>query len=456
MANLVSTKLGLLILSLLLFNCKSKDQVDILIQEPIEIFTNDYLGKKLLIKDFNVDNAKIETPADTNSDDNYFIITLPEGYKDNFIIPTINLSNKAQQISPKSGEKIIFEGRSPIEYTVITKDSQIVKFKVIVVKEEQLEAELLTKEWVIKRLVFDDVITIRVKNTGTYQGLILNIYDEKGILVQSGGSLYDSSGICNFRIESLFRKGNFKLVLIAAENYLKNKRKSAEFFLTVKNGDKAITKIYSGNPFENGGFNKVWSKNEINEIKGLNFDANKTYSVVFVNDFLSYPIILTPKFIDENTLSLQIPNHIKALSCGIYLKENENIIDDVDGAIVDDFSQYIKSCQFSTNFERGSEYFLKRTQPFTFEKSQAFGAYYVVSFGDFIKESYARGGLKLINVDNREEFLLEGKFMGGIWDASASYWSFTIPENVPKGFYEVYGINPQVNSGRYWRKLEVK
>jgi len=158
--------------------------------------------------------------------------------------------------------------------------------------------------------------------------------------------------------------------------------------------------------------------------------------------------------IDENTLSIIIPNYIDTVQYDVLLKENEDLITERDA--------YVKSTPFN-NF-RGCSFYetenswiqISNLKPLSFFKNEVFGAYYVVGYGNKPLEAYKNGDLKLISVNDRREYLLKGKLVTNIWDGAASLWSFSIPENVPKGFYEVYAINEQINPERYWRKLEVK
>lgn len=135
MRNITRIKLVILFLGLMLFNCKTKDEV--VNPSPLATLTNGYLGNKLSIKDFSFPNSTIKVPLEYIPQENYIILTLPEDFKGNLIAPTINLNDDAIQISPKSAENVDFEGRRAIEYTVTKKDGQSVKFKLYVVRQDK-------------------------------------------------------------------------------------------------------------------------------------------------------------------------------------------------------------------------------------------------------------------------------------------------------------------------------
>lgn len=444
------------LLALTLWGCKTNEKIT-----PLpDTITDDYLG----IKDFKVNNAIVKNLSpDKSAITDYLVVVLPETYLEDFITPTITLNVEVQSISPKSDEKIYFEGKEAVEYTVTKKDGQLVKFKLYVYRKGKIGAELFTKE--IKLNSRDDnYIRFRLKNIGTLgnpsgsygQGNIpiIKVFNSNNKEIFSSWVLVNGNDTTTTFISSsnyeFLKKGDFKVSFSMNDDTLFGKtRKSDVFSFKIVNGEKAFISPSSS-------FERAWLLNTDNLIKGVNFDARKKYEIIFENEYLSSPIILTPKVVDENNLSVKIPSNIDTLQCFITLKENENVMAEADGAIILNRQDFIKNCEFSTNYERGYQSFIKKNQPFIFDKRQDFGAYYVVSYGYNAKEAYSKGGLKLINLASKKEYNLNGNFVGCIWDCSASYWSFTIDESIPKGLYEVYGINPQVNAGRYWRKLEVK
>ena len=464
------THINLTILLFAIFflsNCKSKEQN--IAPYSSEALTENYLTSKLSIKDFSFSKSLIKVPVGYIPEEDFIILTLPEEFKGDFITPTINLTDKATQISPKSGEKVFFDGKRPVEYTVTKKDGQTVKFNLYVIRQDKLDIEVFTKEIKLKSRE-STYIQFKIKNLGTNGSpllvnaqhfnqsnyLTLKIFNSDNKLIFSKWTPVNGVDTTSVFISNesnryeFLKNGSFTMSFSVNEDTLLGKaRKSDIFSFKIANGEKAFISPFST-------FEGAWLLNADNIIKGVNFDSKKKYEITFENEFLSSPISVSPKIIDENTLSVKFPDNIDTLQCWITLKEENKIVAETDGAIVLKQESFTKNCQFSTNYEKGWLYFLKKEQPFTFQRNQAFGAYYVVSYGRDVKEAYAKGVLKLINVDTKQDFILKGNFVGCIWDCSASYWSFSIPDNVPKGFYEVYGINPQVNANRYWRKLEVK
>ena len=166
-------------------------------------------------------------------------------------------------------------------------------------------------------------------------------------------------------------------------------------------------------------------------------------------------MILIPKYIDENSLSLTIPTNADTVQYRVLLKENEDIITDNEGFVKNVLMiPYYRGCEFYKT--ENSWIHIGNSEPLSFFKNEVFGAYSVFGYGNILSEAYTKGDLKLIGVSDKKEYLIKGKLISNIWDGGESLWSFKIPESVPKGFYEVYGINSQLDPSRYWRKLEVK
>ncbi len=446
----------LLFLSILLYGCNPK--------QPLitpDSLTRDYLRNNFSIKDFSFQNAVVNVTSEYSPQENYIVLTLPEDFKGDFITPTINLNDDASKISPKSGERVFFEGKEAIEYIVTKKNGQLVTFKLYVVRQDKLDVEVFTKEIKLSHRE-SPYIQFRIKNIGTISSPPINgtvkipairIFDSNKQQIYFSGVNVNSNDTISAYISNsnngytFLKKGEFTVSFSMNEDTLFGKtRKSDISNFKIVNGENELIST----------FERAWSLNSDNIIKGVNFDSKKNYKVIFENEFLNAPITISPKFIDENTLSVKIPNNIDTLQCWITFKESEKIIAEADGAITNNPKYFIKNCQFSTNYEIGFQSFIKKEQSFSFQKNKAFGAYFVVSYGNNSNDAYNKGDLKLVNIDTRNEFVLKGKIVRCIWDCTASYWSFSVPDDVPKGFYEVYGINPQVNAGRYWRKLEVK
>ena len=440
---------------LTLWGCKTNEKT---VPPSSESLMSDRLG----IKDFTVKDAIVKSSSiDRNIVTDYLLVLLPEGYSEDFIIPSITLGAEVQSISPKSGEKIDFERKSAVEYTITKKDGQIVKFELYVYRQGKIDAEVFTKEIKLDSMN-NRYVKFRLKNIGTL-GNPSGIYSKGNIPIikvfNSNNKEIFSSWVTTYGNDTtnvfisgydFLKKGDFKMSFSINEDTLLGKnRKSDVFSVKVVNGQKAFISPYSS-------IERVWVLNTDYLIKGVNFDTRKKYEIVFENEYLDAPIILNLKVIDENNLSVRLPNNIDTLQCFITLRENGNVIAEADGAIVLNRKGFTKNCEFSTDYGAGYKSFIKKNQPFTFNRGQAFGAYYVIDYGSGANGAHSKGGLKLINLTSKKEYNIDGKLIRCVWDCSASYWSFTIDENVPQGLYEVYGINEQINAGRYWRKLEVK
>ena len=444
---------------LTLWGCKTNEKT---VPPSPESLMNDYLG----IRDFTVKDAIVKSSSPrTNIVTDYLIVLLPEGYSEDFIIPSITLGAEVQSISPKSGEKIDFERKSAVEYTVTKKDGQIVKFKLYVYRQGKINAEVFTKEIKLTSMS-NGYVKFRLKNIGTLgnplgiygksNSPIVKVFDLNNKEIFSSRVIPNGNDTITIPIsksdDDFLKKGDFTMSFSMNEDTLLGKNRTSDVFTfkILKVEDIFIS------PNTYGSLERGWMLNTDYFIKGVKFDTRKKYEIVFENEYLDAPIILNPKVIDENNLLVRLPDNTDTLQCFITLRENENVIAEGNGAIILNRKGFTRNCEFSTDYETGYKSFIKKNQPFTFNRGQAFGAYYVINHGGDSNGAHSKGGLKLINLISKKEYNIDGKLIRCIWDCSASYWSFTIDENVPQGLYEVYAINEQINAGRYWRKLEVK
>jgi hypothetical protein len=447
---------------ILFSGCKSKEQNIAPITIAPIIFN--YLEDRLSIKNFTIKNAKIEFPKESNSQTNFLILTLPEDYKEDFIIPEINLLGYAKEISPKSGEKVFFEGKKAIEYTLTKIDGSQIKFLVYVKRQGSIDVELFTKE-IILNSDLKLSIKLKVKNVGTVgtdnayssNGIpLLKIYDSDKKEVYSSWNLeikgdtaslnlLNSYNMVNPKGYNFLKKGNYTVKVVIDTDSV-NTRKSSEYNLNIVNGNKSF--IYPSNSFS-----YIWIINTDMEIKGVNFDKNKSYKLYFESDFTT-PILLSTKYIDENTLTAKIPNDIDESQYKISFQENDITVINQKGFVAEKPFDILNSINFYR--AENSWSLIDEKSPFTISKNQVFG-YAVYGYGVNLGEAYTKGDLKLVDIKNRKTYVLEGKLIRGIWGGIASIWTFNLSENnIPQGFYEIYILNGQYNTSRYFRKLEVK
>jgi hypothetical protein len=436
----------LIVLSLILIIGGCKDKV----LNPIT--NNPISDGRITIKEFSIENGVKALIEESNSGgENKLILTLPSNYPLDYVTPNIVVSESTKEITPKSGERVLFEGQQPIYYKLLDKEGNYQNFFLYVRRTEKLEVKTITKEWIFDKIDQMGYVKLQIEATlgkmGTYNGgTYLVFLDKFGNKVnQLGGyqsldvtsTIYNNNS--NYNGTNPFPKaGEYKIKI--SDGY----RESDLFPFSIKNGDVAlIPKAYLYPRF---------IRNQKVSIQGFNFMSKNKYSIIFKNDFIDSPIKVPLEFIDENTLSIFIPSSFEDNDYDVDFFENDIVIDSKipDGIAVrtDDFNQYnIKIFQGSNNGAVTNllpqDFYLKGEEINSF----------IICCGGQLKGSQYE--LKLVNTDSKKVYKLAGekKSLG----ASGNSWvSFTITDNVPKGNYEVYGIMDGNESLRYRKKIEIK
>lgn len=455
MKNLLHMNLAILLfLSIVLSNCKSKEQITPNIEDPISF---SYLAYNLSIKDFTVKNSIIKTPTNVNDPkiENAITVLLPEDYQEDFIVPEITLNGYAKDISPKSGEKVVFEGKEAIEYTVTKKDGTVVKFKLYVVRQDNINVEILTKELTLDSLRYRE-IKYRFLKTGTIDSpttsvpnnfYTYKIYNDAKKEVYNGADWANSKDTLSIKVENpyLIKSGNYSIIFTINESYQIGKpRKSNELNFNLKNGDKAYTYTLNYAPNK-----REFIKGFTFEMKGINFNPAKQYTIVFENDFKKQ-ITLLSKFIDENTLTFTTSYNLDADMYYVTFKENERSIYGMLGSINNPETELVGLWEPSFFVTPPIPIKYMSNNSLILSQNQKYGGFLVWNPSD-----YKAYDLKLIDLQTKQEYLIKSE---KIWEpvAFVSYSTFTIPESIPKGFYELYSVRENIVSQRYWRKLEVK
>ena len=376
---------------------------------------------------------------------NQIIIVLPETFTGDEIAPMIKLSDEIESITPKSGEKISFEGKPPVEYTITKKDGKTETYLLYVQRRGDLKVELLTKEIAI---VASGVNKIQFKllNMGTL------------LLPESGGSRfyvdlkasYDSNNarisFDNARYEDNkvtfeFYKAKTGKVSLKLSTFTPIIRESVALKATINRGNEIFINYFSG-----------LLKGNQNKIEGVNFNEQKQYKVRLESDFITPSPEFPLEFINENELRLSLPNSIENTGYNLLFFE--------DNILFNSFETIVKPSMdsdltvFPSFFMKVNDYqnFLEKsvitsTKNFKFSKSEPFYTYRR-NYGLF------NADLKLVNVTTKKEYNFVGEHIY-CCDGAFSFRKFILPDTFPLGDYEVYGVIKEVTSARYSQKIEV-
>ena len=431
----ITLKLIALSLILIIGGCESR------FYSPI-VIVND----RVTINEFSIENGvKATIEEGRNGNESKIILILPPDYQLDYIVPNIIVSDSTKGITPKSGEKVVFESQRPIEYRLFDNKGNAHYFYLYVRRADKLKVQLITKEWNLDKIDQNGYVKLEVEailgKVGTTNGTTLIFFDKLGNKVNQLNEYKPIPTITtnNFYINpsNPFPKaGEYKVKII------QGLRESDEFPFLIKNGNAAlIPKAYLYPRF---------LKNEKIIIKGFNFNQKNKYKVKFSNDFINSAIEVPFEFIDENSLSLYIPSSFEDSDYDVSFLENDVVIDSkiTQGMAVktNDNNQFnIQIAQISNN---GAVISLLPQDSYT--KGDEIKSF-TICCGQSLKGKIY--GLKLVNNNDIYKITGEIKFGG----ASGNSWiSFKINDNIPKGSYAVYGIVDDNESLRYRKKIEIK
>jgi hypothetical protein len=440
MKNLFSIQLILMLL--FMANCRKKDENLI----PQTVVTN----PSIPIKDFYLNTgvgSTISTVVFYDGDSvNQIIMVLPEKFVGDEITPIIKLAEEAESISPKSGEKVFFEGKPAIEYTLTKKDGKTEKYFLYVQRREELKVEMLTKEIAIDPFDYN-MLKVRIFNIGT-----LNTPNDPNGTLSFQIEPYSSDPKQRFQFSGIFRKepnGNIftvglkskkigKISLKVVAN-LPQSRKSNSLDLLLVRGEKSSITI----PFIS------FNMGSISYIDGINFDPLKKYTIRLTNDFLDKEFDYPLKYVDDVTLSFDITEKLANVGYRASFYEKDSLVFYSEITLKGNPQYFVP---FQTYFKKVSP-LNNYPQPYELNDKLTFKP-----GGDFIAFERAfstiKGDLKLINYETKKEFILKGE-PSYCCDGSITYRIFTLPETIPVGDYEIYGIIEGETSARYSRKLTI-
>ena len=382
---------------------------------------------------------------DNGLSQNQIIIVLPETFTGDEIVPMIKLSDDVESISPKSGEKISFEGRPPVEYTVTKKDGKTETYLLYVQRKGDLKIELLTKEISI---VASGVNKIQLKllNMGTlllpesggsrfYVDLKAS-YDNNNARISFDNARYEDN-----KITFEFYKAKTGKVSLKLSTFTPIIRESVTFNATINRGNEIFINYFS-----------ELLKDNQNKIEGINFNEKKQYKVRLESDFITPSLEFPLEFISENELRLSLPNSIENTGYNLLFFEDnilfnsfETIVKPSVGSDLTVFPSFFMMVNDYQNFLEKSV--ITSTENFKFSRSEPFYTYRR-NYGLF------NADLKLINTITRKEYNFVGEHIY-CCDGGFSFRKFILPDTFPLGDYEVYGVIKEVASARYSQKIEV-
>jgi len=405
----------------------------------------------LLITDFSL-NGDIKATIsnlelNNGTSQNQIIMVLPETFPGDEIAPIIKLSDEVESISPKSGEKVSFEGKPPVEYTLTKKDGKKEKYLLYVQRRGELKVELLTKEILIVPSGVNK-IQLRLLNIGTlllpeaggsriYARLKANYYDNNNnTAISFSDERYEDN-----KVTFEFYKAKTGKISLKVSAFSPIIRESVTLDALINKGDKIFV----------SGIEKILNDYQ-NKIEGINFDEKKTYKIRLENDFIKAPIELPLQFIDENELDFKLPNFLENTGYNCSIFEDNVSVYSQEAFIAPNYSSELTV--FPSFFMQVSDYqyfqekaFITSTNNFKFSRSEPFYTY---------RRSYglSNADLKMINITTKKEYNLLGEQIG-CCDGSFSFLKFTFPNTLTLGDYEVYGVIKGVSSTRYSKKIEV-
>ncbi len=423
-------------------NCRKKEDIVIPVTPPSSVVA-------LPIIDFSL-NTEIKATIsnlklDNERSQNQIVMVLPESFSKDEITPNIKLSDDVESISPKSGEKIFFEGKPPIEYTVTMKNGKTEKYFLYVQRKGELKVELLTKEISIVTSG-PNKIQFRLLNTGTL------------LLPESGGSRFyvginanyisDNTAI-DFRdtryetdtVTFYFYKAKTGKISLKLSSFTPIIRESATFDFSINKGNKIFIGYITG-----------ICNDCKNKIEGINFDGKKSYKVRLENDFINAPIELPLEFIDENELNFKLPNFLENTGFNLSILEDNVLLYSQETYVKPNYfsdltvfpSFFMKVSDYQTFAEKA---IINSTKNFKFSKSEPFYTYRR-NYGLF------NADLKLISVTTKKEYNFVGEHIY-CCDGAFSFRKFIFPDILPLGEYEIYGVIKDLASARYSQKIEV-
>jgi hypothetical protein len=440
MKNLLSIPLFFLIFFMV--NCQKKDEKLI----PQTLVTS----PSIPIKDFylNVEvGSTISTVKFDNGDSqNQIVMILPETFVGDEISPNIKLTDEAESISPKSGEKVFFEGKPAIEYTLTRIDRKTEKYFLYVQRKGELKAEMLTKEIAIDPFEYN-TLKVRLTNIGTLgvpnfpNGVMVFQVEPFYAGTKKSFEYYNRVGFePNSNVFSVefytIKTGKVSLKLTTNFPQL---RETATLDLSLVRGKKVFVSLLSS-----------LETRESSNIMGMNFDPKKEYKATLSNDFINTTFEYPLKYVDDNTLKIDLPEKLENTGYTIKIVENNTLAYYSEIAVKENpwdlgafqtiFKKSLSIKEYPDAFPLNEKLSFKQGDDFVgFEKG----------FGGALE-----GGLKLVNTTSKNSYFLKGNYVS-CCDASVSFRKFIIPDTLPVGDYEVYGILNGETSARYSKKLEI-
>lgn len=433
----------------LMADCRKKEEVVVPPITPPTVVVPSEVAVNPFIKEFSLNSdvkATISTVKFDNGDSqNQIVMVLPENFVGDEILPIIKLTDEAESISPKSGDKVFFEGKPAIEYTLTRKDGKTEKYFLYVQRSGELKAELLTKEIAIDPFEYN-TLKVRLTNIGTL-GLpnipngIMGFQVEPFYLgTKNSFEYYNRIGFepnSNVFSAEFFTKKTGNVSLKLYTNYPQF-RETRMLDLTLVRGEEVAIQVF-----------KSLNNEGLNKIEGINFDPQKSYTIRLTNDFSDKMVEYSLKYIDDNTLSFNIPEKLENTGYALLFYENNNY-KYYREVTLKGITEYL--VPFQTLIKKSTALY-EYPKPYELNEKLIFKP-----GGNFIAferaYSTSKGDLKLINFETKKEFLLKGE-TSFCCDGSLTYRIFTLPETILVGNYEVYGMLEGETSARYSKKLEI-
>jgi hypothetical protein len=373
--------------------------------------------------------------------ENKIIVTLPANYTLNYITPTIKAHKYASEISPESGEKIIFEGKKNIIYKLTGKNGVTTKYNLYVRRTDALKVNIPLPDYQLKH-VEGQLLTFSVLNLGTTNDLFLF---EALFLDEKGNQKYYSStttngAIINFPLPKYLISGKYQVkILMRKRDEMKTLVRESEpisvNFIKSINSSISLTeaRILAGQTYA---------------LRGYGFSADKQYKLNLRNDFMSASLELRGQYINETQINFLLPDNLEEVDYeGLFFENNIPKNSSLRNNTVFLTKDATRN-SLVTLFEINNNELINLEKP-TYSKGQSISTPYFYSTVEGIYN------LVLTNLNTGEEFTLIGQ---GMFLATRyiPYLSFTIPSDIPIGFYSIQGLKDEQKTTRYWKKIEIK
>lgn len=373
--------------------------------------------------------------------ENKIIVTLPVNYTLNYITPTIKAHKYASEISPESGEKIIFEGKNNIVYKLTGKNGVTTKYNLYVRRTDALKVNIPLPDYQLKQ-VEGQLLTFSILNLGTTNNLSLF---EALFLDETGNQKYYSSSTTNgaiidFPLPKYLISGKYQVKILM--------RKRDEMKTLLRESEPISINFIKSTYSSFSQLEAKILKAKVYTIRGYGFGIEKQYKLKLKNDFMPSVLEIKGQYIDETQIDFLIPDDLEDADYeGVFLENDIQKISSLPNNTVF-LTKDAGRNSLITLFEVSKAGHTNIEKP-TYTKGESINTPY------FFRNPSTPYNLLLTHLTTGNEYVIPGK--DTYYAPTFSYFlSFTVPSDIPAGFYSVQGLKDGQRTTRYWKKIEIK